>query len=89
METNRLRNSTIILLAILLAVLYLTTVTVDPVFARNETGFKPKIYAKGDKIDKECKDKKNTQDDPIKIKSHPVLKSPPGSSGMSTMYYGS
>jgi len=33
------------------------------------------------------KDKKDDDDNSIKIKSHPVLKSPPGSSSMSTMLY--
>jgi hypothetical protein len=75
METNQRRRSTIFLLAILLIGLYLVTVTVEPVFARNETGWKPKTYDKGIKIDNSNKDKKDNSD-PIKTKSHPVLKSP-------------
>jgi len=47
---------------------------VGPVVARNFTSVdspKPKNMDKGIRIDKDKKDK-----DPIKIKSHPVLKSP-------------
>lgn len=63
----------------------------DPVVARNgkmssspqiknmDSGISIKTKITGenkDKIDKPDKDKKDAQDDPIKIKSHPVLKSP-------------
>lgn len=73
METNQRRRSTIFLLAVLLIGLYLVTVTVEPVFARNATDSpKPKTMDKGIKIDKPDKD----NNDPIKIKSHPILKSP-------------
>jgi hypothetical protein len=65
------------LLAVLLAGLYLATVTVEPVFARNamdKWSPKPEIKDHKDKINKPDKD--NKDDDGIKVKSHLVLKSP-------------
>jgi hypothetical protein len=59
---------------------------VGPVVATNMIGFKPKIYDKGIKIDNQDKDKK-VKDDPIKIKSHPVLKSPQ-STAITTLSWG-
>jgi beta-lactamase regulating signal transducer with metallopeptidase domain len=61
---------------------------VGPVVARNFTSVdspKPKNMDKGIKIDKIDKDKKDK--DPIKIKSHPVLKSPQ-STAITTLSWG-